>query len=117
MLMRGGNDLDGNLSPSCIQPPPTSPSATNHDGEYFGNPMEPVREESVNPLVAAHNLRILTWGRGGPRSHIRRGNGNGCGRGGRGTRSSRASDLVEHSKSSSKTDCEVLQVFTCFVIV
>ena len=87
------------------QPSPTSPSAANPDNEYLKNPVEPVREDLVNPLGVAHNPEMLTWGRGGARSHTRHGGGNA----GRGTRGSRMSKLMEQLESSSKIDYMVCQ--------
>lgn len=112
------NDLQGNLDPSMsdrshveiknrrpkrranTQPPTTSKSAANPDSEYLENPVEPVREELVNPPGPAHNPEMLTWGRGGARSHTRHGGGSA----GRGTRGSRMSKLMEQLESSSKID-------------
>ncbi|XP_027172737.1 putative E3 ubiquitin-protein ligase RING1a [Coffea eugenioides] len=112
------NDLQGNLDPSAsdrshieiknrrpkrrasTQPPPTSPSAANPDSEYLKNPVEPVREDLVNPVGVAHNPEMLTWGRGGARSHTRHGGGSA----GRGTRGSRMSKLMDQLESSSKID-------------
>ncbi|XP_027127238.1 putative E3 ubiquitin-protein ligase RING1a isoform X2 [Coffea arabica] len=112
------NDLQGNLDPSTsdrshieiknrrpkrrasTQPPPTSPSAANPDSEYLKNPVEPVREDLVNPVGVAHNPEMLTWGRGGARSHTRHGGGSA----GRGTRGSRMSKLMDQLESSSKID-------------
>lgn len=123
------NDIEGNINPSPsdrsrseiktrkpkrragTQPPPTLQSSiSNPDTEYFENPMEPTREESVNPLGSVHNPEMLTWGRGGTRSHTRHGGGSG----GRGTRGSRISKLMEQLARSSKIDYEVLQAIDLF---
>ncbi|KAL3509325.1 hypothetical protein ACH5RR_028726 [Cinchona calisaya] len=111
------NDFEGNINPSPsdrsrteiknrtkrrTQPPPTLPSVTNPDTEYYENSMEPTREESVNLLGGVLSAEMLTWGRGGTRSHTRHGGGGG----GRGTRGSRISKLTEQLSSSSKIDYE-----------
>ncbi|CAI9089354.1 OLC1v1023917C1 [Oldenlandia corymbosa var. corymbosa] len=110
------NELDGNFDPSVSdisqaqirnrrsgvsgsQPSPIS-STANLDGEISESATDPLKEEALNLLGTANNPELLTWGRGGARSHTRHGSGSVA----RSSSRTRLSKLMESLENDSKID-------------
>lgn len=118
------NDCDGNENSSpadnrgteirprrrkrrtTAQPSTSSPSGA--DPDVAETSAAPIREEIGNSHGSMHNPEtLITWGRGGARSHTRHGSGGGS----RANRGTRLSKLIDHLESVGNNTYEVLQPF------